>query len=90
MKPIYYKHTESGDCFKFTPEENLSDKDIDDMLDAIKQDGIEFISEEEFTGKYEKLMTLNVMANSGKYRIGVLTTKYIDISMPLEIINKIY
>ena len=90
MESIYYKHTESGDCFKFTPEENLSEKDIDDMLDAITQDGIEFISEEEFNGKYEKLMTLNCMANSGKYRIGVLETKYIDISMQLEILNKVY
>ncbi len=42
MESIYYKHIESGACFKFTPEENLSEKDIDDMLDAIMQDGIEF------------------------------------------------
>ena len=45
----------------------------------VSGEGLEFIQEDEFNSKYDKLMTLDVMEGSGKYRIGVLTTKRIDL-----------
>ena len=79
MKPICYKHTESGECYKFVFDEGLPQKDIDDILDVVSGEGIEFIQEDEFNNKYDKLMTLDVMEGSGKYRIGVLSTKWLDL-----------
>jgi len=74
MKPIYYK-AKNGDCYKFTLNDNLTNRQIDLVLDALLFEGREFITEEEFNGSTPKTMNVQIMDDWYQEVIGVLTCK---------------
>jgi hypothetical protein len=80
IKPIYYKCNKNGDCYKFVFEKNIPMSQIDACLDVVGAKDCKFISEKEFLKQYEKLMDIDVLDTSNSFKIGTLTTKWLDMS----------
>ena len=77
MKPIFYKVKSTNECFKLVPVDNVSKEAINNLLDAIKDEGIEFITENEFEKSHDDWMDINLFDSTNKL-IATLTTQKID------------
>lgn len=80
MKPIFYKRKANDECYKLVMQDNIPQDQIDACLDAIEYKDSEFITEKEFESSYEKLMDIDVLDTTDTYKIGVLTTRWLDMS----------
>ena len=80
MKPIFYKCKANDESYKLVMEDNISQDQIDACLDAIGYRNSEFITEEEFESSYDKWMDIDVFDTTDTYKIGVLTTRWLDMS----------
>ena len=80
MKPIFYKCKANDESYKLVMEDNISQDQIDACLDAIGYRNSEFITEEEFESSYDKWMDIDVFDTTDTYIIGVLTTRWLDMS----------
>lgn len=80
MKPIFYKCKTNDDSYKLVMCDNISQQQIDVCLYAIGYKDSEFITEEEFESSYDKLMDIDVFDTTDTYKIGVLTTRWLDMS----------
>jgi hypothetical protein len=80
MKPVFYKRKANDESYKLVMEDNIPQDQIDACLDAIGYRDSEFITEEEFESSYDKLMDIDVLDTTGTYKIGVLTTRLLDMS----------
>ena len=80
MKPIFYKCKANDESYKLVIEDNIPQDQIDACLDAIGYRDSEFITEEEFESSYDKWMDIDVLDTTDTYKIGVLTTRWLDMS----------
>lgn len=80
MKPIFYRCKANDKCYKFVMEDNIPQQQINACLDAIGCMDSEFITEEEFENSYDKWMDIDVLDTTDTYKIGVLTTRWLDMS----------
>ncbi|WBC28448.1 hypothetical protein RPMD05_63 [Rhodobacteraceae phage LS06-2018-MD05] len=80
MKPIFYRCKTNDECYKLVMEDDIPQKQIDACLDAIGYKNSLFITEEEFESTYEKVMDIDVLDTTDTYKIGVLTTRWLDMS----------
>ena len=80
MNPFFYKCLSNNECYKIILEDDIPLSQIDACLDAIGIKNTEFIKEEEFDAKYDRLMDIDITDTTDSFKIGTLTTRYIDMS----------
>ncbi len=79
MNPIFYKCKKNNSYYKFVFEENVPMPQVDACLDVIGAKDCEFITEDDFLNQYDKLMDIDVFDTSDSFKIGTLTTKWLDM-----------
>ena len=80
MKPIFYKCKANDESYKLVMEDGIPQQQIDACLDVIGYKDSEFITEEVFESAYKKVMDIDVLDTTDTYKIGVLTTRWLDMS----------
>jgi len=80
MKPIFYKCDTNNECFKIVMKDGIHLKQIDACIDAMTGKEMHFITEEEFEQSADKFMDLDILDTTDTYKIGVLTTKWMELS----------
>jgi len=80
MKPIFYRSKKNNECYKLIIKDDVTSKEMDNILDGLKEDEVTYITEEEFEKEYDQLMEIDVLNDEEDRVIMTFYTKQINMS----------